>query len=193
MTIVIDTMDDLADQLGQVEDWLFFADGDAESDEQAETIQNGLRRRETLLWPSAARAGSGVALWWSETELAPVLIIESPLGAVVAAIQVALHELHDSSDDRRQGDRRTQAAATLGLIGRCAELDGTPDHDALAAVLAPGGPMGADAWLAIEGSDRADGGVRRWAKRLDVDQCVAYRRYCQAVLSDPLDQFAAGL
>ncbi len=39
----------------------------------------------------------------------------------------------------------------------------------------------------------ADGGVRRWAKRLDTDQHDAYRRYCRAVLSGPLDQFAAGV
>jgi hypothetical protein len=67
----------------------------------------------------------------------------------------------------------------------CADQDNTSDARVLAAALAPGGPLGVDQWLALEG------GTRRWARRFDSAAYAAYLRFATAVLSGPLERFAA--
>jgi len=175
VTVIVDPMDDLADHLAQIEDWLRWADPDTDTAAdilgQAADLLGDLTvaLRHALAASPRLRAPSGV-------ELGPLAAL--PSEAVKAAhttLVVAIAELHH--------DKNTPAAlpATMALVANCLAQDGSTDAMQLATVLG----------RASDGTDQAEVEPARPAIQLSDDDYAAYRRYVAAVLADPLLRFAA--
>ena len=172
MTVIVDPMDDLADHLAQIEDWLRWADPD--TDTAADTIGQAadlvgdltVALRHALAASPILRAPGGV-------ELGPLAAL--PSEAVTAArttLAAAVAEL--------LYDKNTPAEmpATMALVANCRAQAGSPHALRLAAILRRGG-------------DQIDTEPQRPAVQLSDDDYAAYRRYVTAVLTDPLHRYAA--
>ncbi len=172
VTVIVDPMGDLADNLAQIEDWLRWADPD--TDTAADTIGQAadlvadltVALRHVLAASPSLRAPSGV-------ELGPLAALPSKsVTAAQAALAAAVAEL--------PGDKNTPAALppTMALVADWLAHAGSTDALHLAAILGRAG-------------DRVDAGPHRPAIHLSDDDCAAYRRYVAAVLTDPLLRYAA--
>jgi hypothetical protein len=172
VTVIVDPMDDLADRLGQIEDWLRWADPD--TDTAAHTIGQAadlvgdltVALRHALSTSPSQRAPGGV-------ELGPVAALPSDtVTATHAALVAAVAELPQDKD--------TPAAlpAIMTLLANCLAQPGAPDAVGLAANLGGAG-------------DQIDTGPHRQAVQISDDDYAAYRRYVAAVLTDPLQRYAA--
>lgn len=184
MTLLIDSMGELTEALGRIEDWLLWADPDC--GDETELVERGAQAAGTLgMAVRAALADAPRLLAPDRTQLALLVALPSDsfregLGAVAAATAAL----------RRDPNRPAGAVAVLTLLTDCVAQDGTDDVCQLAAVMTAGGSAGR--WLGLEGgNENGDGATRRWTTRLDDDEFAAYRRFAATVLSDPLDRFAA--
>jgi len=171
VTVIVDPMDDLANNLGQIEDWLRWADPDTDTAAdilgQAADLVGDLTvaLRHALAASPSLRAPGGV-------ELGPLAALPSDtVTATHAALVAAVADL--------PGDKNTPAAlpATMTLLANCLAQAGSPDAVRLATILGRAG-------------DRIDAGPQRPVVQLSDDD-HAYRRYVAAVLTDPLQRYAA--
>ncbi len=172
VTVIVDPMDDLADNLAQIEDWLRWADPD--TDTAADTIGQAadlvgdltVALRHALAASPSLRAPGGV-------ELGPLAALPSDaVKAAHAALVAAVAELpHDKNTP-------AELPATMALVANCLAQAGSTDALRLAAILGRAG-------------DQADVGPQRPAVQLSDDDYAAYRRYVTAVLTDPLLRYAA--
>ena len=172
VTVIVDPMDDLADKLAQIEDWLRWADPDtdiaADILGQAADLVGDLTvaLRAALATSPSLRAPSGV-------ELGPLAALSSDtVTAANAALMAAVAEV--------PGDKNTpaQLPETMAIVSNCLAQAGSTDALRLAAVLGRGG-------------DRVDEGPQRPVVQLSDDDYAAYRRHFAAVLTDPLLRYAA--
>ena len=189
MTLIVDAMHELVDDLARVEDWLRWADCDSE--EAAQLLGTAAEQAGSLgMALRASLAATPVLYSPSDLELADVAPL--PSEAVLAAhsaIAAAVQAASPSSPE-------PPSFAVVALLGICLAQDGTADALALATVLNGGG--GGGRWLALIGEDSSGDrdeaigtGERRWATRLTEDEFAAYRRFVSAVVGDPLARFAA--
>lgn len=183
MTLLLDPMAELADALGQIEDWLLWSDPDG--DEEAELVSRGADAAGSLcVAVRAALADAPRLLGPNRTQLAliarlPSEAVQEALDALTAAVAALPHDRNVPS----------LASPTLALMTRCVAQDGTADAELLAGVLNSGGSGGR--WLGLEGEDETGAGDRRWTTRLDPEELSSYRRFAGAVIEDPLERFAA--
>lgn len=162
VTVVVDPMDDMAETLGRIEDYLRFADPG--SDEAETTLTVGARAA-AVLASALRRAGESSPTLRTpdgRVELAPLLVVPGHLRAPLATLRRALDEAGDPG-------RPAAAESVIDLLERCA----APARRRDAAVLA------------------AEAGPGRGPVRLSITAYRCYRRHVEAVILDPLERFAA--
>jgi hypothetical protein len=172
VTVIVDPMDDLADNLGQIEDWLRWADPDTDAAAdilgQAADLVGDLTvaLRHNMATSPSMRAPSGVEL--------------GPLAALPSDTVTAAHTALTAAAAELPSDKNTPARlpATMALLANCLAQAGSPDAVGLAAIMCRAG-------------DRVDARPRRPVVQLSDDDYAAYRRYVIAVLTDPLQRYAA--
>ena len=187
MTLLIDPMEDLFSSLCQIEDWLLWADPD--SDHDAELVARGAHAAGVLAGALKVALDEAPRLM-SPERVCLALIVSLPSETTVQALNALAGAVAALAYDPNQP---AVTAPSLALLAGCVAQDGTDDTVVLCEVLNVGGSGGR--WLGLEGDDEIGGdvghGTRRWTTRLGLDEHRAYRRFVAAVLTDPLERFAA--
>lgn len=170
--VVIDSVADPTDTLGLVEDWLNGVD--AETDEQAETLQAGIRAAAALAVVLDAAFSAAPTLYapGGRLQLAPLAVVSFDLAAAVHTVRqaaaVAAGVPHPPPT----------LGASLDLLAACAAAAGSADATRLAEIATP------DPDPAGEGEGSA-------TVAFDRRQYRCYRRFASAVLTNPLDRLIA--
>lgn len=161
--VVIDSLADPADTLGLAEAWLHGADVD--TDEQADTIEAGMRAAAAMSVALDAAFSVAPTLYApaSRLELAPVAVVSFDVAGVVQTVRRAAAEAAGTPHPP------PTLAASVDLLAACAAAAGSADTTILAEVGCPG-----PATISLD--DR---------------QYRSYRRFASAVLTNPLDRFIA--
>ena len=172
VTVIVDPMDDLADKLAQIEDWLRWADPD--TDAAADILGQAADLVGDLT--VALRA----ALATSPSLLAPGGIELGPVAALPSEAVKAAHTTLVVAVAELLYDKNTPAElpATMTLLANCLAQAGAPDAFRLATI-------------PDHAPDQAHPGPQRPDVQLSDDDYDAYGRYVAAVLTDPLARYAA--
>lgn len=160
--LILDPLEELADTLGRVEDWLLFSD--PEPGPAVVTVRAGAHATAALSRSITEADAQAPTLYApnNRIELAPLAVVRGDLTTPLAAVRRAVQTLPSDPP-------MAQTFSRLDLLHRCAVSSRHPQADRLTEAVQSG----------------------RTGLVLTDEQYRSYRWFTRSVLTDPLARFAA--